>query len=133
MRRLPAVILLLVVASCGPRTVQRATETLKTAQSATNAARSAFIEWDAVHQAALVERATSADDATKALEDYRQRRAAVIRSFAITYSSIAAAVSIIPLIERKKRSEAELLVLVIAAADNAKRLAAEIAAFREDP
>lgn len=132
MKRAAIMGMVVLLCACGARTVERATDTLKVAHGATNAARSAFVEWDSVHQAALVERATSAEVATATLAAYRLKRAAVIRSFAIAYSSIAAAATLIPLVESGKRSEAELLVMVLDAATAAKQLAREIAAFREE-
>lgn len=132
MKRASLIAVALVACACSGSVAERSRHTLEMAQGATNAARAAFVDWDAAHQAQIVSRATSLDAGKAALAAYRARRAVVMHGFATSYSAIAAAATLLPLVAAGKRSEAELVVLVVAAADAAKRLAADIAAFRED-
>jgi hypothetical protein len=130
-KRATAIVCFLAACS-GGRVTASATETLKLAHGATNSARQAFIEWDGLHQADLVARATSAAEATAALAAYRAKRTKVVGSFAIAYSAIAAAAAVLPLVSAGKRSQASLVALVLAAADAARILAEEIAAFKKE-
>lgn len=131
MKRAAFVVVLLVACACGGKTVSRATETLRLAHGATNAAQAAFVEWDSAHQESLVGRAKTAEDARAAVDAYRRKRAHVMRSFAVAYSAIAAAATLIPLVDSGKRSVGELVSLVVIAADAVGRLADQIADLKE--
>jgi nitrogen fixation/metabolism regulation signal transduction histidine kinase len=74
--------------SCGER--QRG-DTLRTTITALNAARDGFVVWDRQHQHEIVERASSRDQATTELEQYRAKREVVSTGFAVAYRAVAVA------------------------------------------
>lgn len=66
-------------------------DTIKTALIATNAARDAFVSYDAVAQDKIVEAATSLEDGKTKLKEYRAKRDKVLALFPVVYYSIIAA------------------------------------------
>lgn len=67
------------------------TDTLHASLTSVNAARDGFVAWDQKHQQALLEHATSREDAQRALTDYRATQTKIAEWFAVVYQSIAAA------------------------------------------
>lgn len=65
--------------------------TLQASLVAVNAARDGFITWDRQHQSALVQAATSREDAIGKLESYRKERESVIHGFESAYRVLAVA------------------------------------------
>ncbi len=113
MRRQTAFALVLVIlAACGGNFTKRADKTLSTSLVATNAARDAFVSWDEKHQLEIVDRAASRETAEAQLKTYRQKRQDVVKAFAIAYAAIAAAAAAVPLVEKGKTSEGDLLMLL---------------------
>ena len=127
-------ILLALLVGCGSRAqfVKRSNATLSTALAATNAARSAFVDWDRSHQKSIVDSAKSAAEATAKLSSYRAKRRAVIRSFTVAYSSIAVAAALLPLVEKGTRKELELVAVITAAVQAVAAVKAAMDAFDKD-
>lgn len=107
-----AALFLILCAACGGNFVDRANQTLGTALAATNAAKEAFVEWDAQIQLRIVERAASRDEADTKLAAYRDARGSVVAAFSIAYSSLSAAAAMIPLIESGVKKEIDVLGLI---------------------
>ncbi len=133
--RARATIALIVVAlaACGGRAqfVKSTTSALATALAATNATSNAFVSWDKSHQAAIVANATTKQEAQDNLASYRNKRRAVVRALTVAYSTIAAAATLLPLVENGSRQELELVALVTAAVEAAADVKKAIDALRE--
>ena len=106
------VLVAALLLQCGGSARSRANETLHTALGATNAARDLFVQWDRQHQLDLVERASSREEGEAQLASYRKDRQAVVSNFAVAYSAIAAAATLVPLVDAGQRPFSELSVLV---------------------
>ncbi len=109
----PLAVLVLLVSACGATSfVDTTHKTLATSMAATNAARDQFLSWDKAHQLEIVDGADTKEEAQGALASYRAKRLKVIRAFTIAYTSIGAAVALIPLIERGIRKDIDLIPLL---------------------
>jgi hypothetical protein len=104
----------MALAACGGQTtyIQKTQKSLAVTQETLQIAQKAFVSWDDAHQQAIVASATTQDEATKALADYRDKRQPVIKAFTIAYSSIAAATAMIPLVQDGVKKETDLGVLL---------------------
>lgn len=127
----PIVFIALLALGCGSRAqfVKRSSTTLSIALVATNAGRSAFVDWDKSHQKSIVEAAKSVEEATTKLKSYRTNRRVVIRAFTVAYSSIAVAAALIPLVEKGVRKELELVAVITAAVQAAAAVKAALDAL----
>jgi hypothetical protein len=109
-KRLAPLVILAMVAACGPDAKQQA---LKYSLTGLNAARDGFVVWDANHQQKIVDDATSLEQGKQALADYRAKREKVLQSFTVAYSALAVA-ALDP--------SAEMLVEALAAATEVYKL-----------
>lgn len=136
MRRQPVAIVLLLVAvaaGCGGGSfTDHAHRSLNTALAATNAARDEFVAWDKAHQLELVDAAATKEAAEAALTAYRSKREPVLRAFTITYTTIAAAAAMIPLVDRGIKKDVDLLPLLSEAATAAMAIKDAYKALRGD-
>lgn len=123
-------VCVLLLHGCGGSFSQKARKSLNTALAATNAAQAGFVGWDKQHQLDIVDRSTSKEEATAALVGYRAKRQAVVRAFTISYTSIAAAATLIPLVERGERKDAELAGLLLEVVNAASAVKKAIDAIR---
>lgn len=82
------VILLLVIGAC---THAGREQTIQTTLLATNAAREAFVQYDAIAQAKIVDSATSLESGKAQLVEYRAKREKVLALFPVVYYAILAA------------------------------------------
>jgi hypothetical protein len=60
----------------------------------------------------IVDRATTREGAEAELAEYRGKRQRVVQAFAVAYSAIASAATIVPLVEMGKKSPADLVKLL---------------------
>lgn len=103
--------------ACGGSVVDRTNKALNTALSATNAARDQFTKWDAQHQLAIVDKASTRTEAETNLKTYRTKRQRIVQAFTVAYTSMATAAVTIPLVQAGKRPERDLLKLLVASMD----------------
>lgn len=87
-RTVALVVVIALVAACGPGAREK---TLKTTLTGVNAARTAFLVWDAKVQDQIVEQATSLEEGKARLELHRKKRADLLAAFEASYYSIAMA------------------------------------------
>jgi hypothetical protein len=123
----------LALAGCGGSLADKASKTLATSLAATNAARDSFVSWDEKHQLAIVDEAGSREAGEVALKSYRGKRQKVIYAFTVAYTTIAAAATLIPLIEAGEKKDADLTRLVLDAVVAATAIKDAIAAIQGDP
>lgn len=88
MKRAVPVLLSLIFVACGASAREKA---VHAAFVTTNAARDAFVAWDHGHQLAIVDNATTEQQARTDLATYRTTRDFVVELFEAAYRSIAAA------------------------------------------
>lgn len=89
--------------------VERAGSVATTALAAVNAARDNFLEWNSAHELDIVDHATSMEEGTRNLAEYRERRQVVTAAFQAAYGAIAAAAALLPLAEAGKVTQVMLL------------------------
>lgn len=77
-----------VVAACGASQREKA---VRASVVAVNAARDGFEAWDAAHQKAIVDKATSREDGEAKLAAYRASRDPIVHGFEIAYRLLAVA------------------------------------------
>jgi nitrogen fixation/metabolism regulation signal transduction histidine kinase len=78
----------LIAVACGPDTKKKA---LQSTLLSVNAARDGFVAWDGSHQQTIVDSATSFQDGTDKLNEYRTKRAQLEIAFAVVYQAVATA------------------------------------------
>lgn len=88
MYRYVALAMVVMLAACGASSRER---TLRTTLAAVDASAAGFETWDEQHQKEIVDKATSAEEATAAIAVYRLRREQVIAAFEVAYRALAAA------------------------------------------
>jgi len=66
-------------------------DTLRASLLSVNAARDSFVAWDLAHQQGLVDRATTREEATQAVSEYRVTQGKVTEWFATAYQALAVA------------------------------------------
>lgn len=93
-RRLPAVVvvLLMMIAACGPKGPSTRETTIQTTFIALNASRDAFMKWDQLHQAAIVQKATTREEGRAKLDEYRAERSKVKDGFEAAYQLLSTAI-----------------------------------------
>lgn len=77
-----------VGAACGPN---KRAQTITVALTSVNAARDGFLAWDASHQKALVDSATSREEAEASVAHYYERRKPVTDMLVLVYRALAVA------------------------------------------
>lgn len=85
------VVVIALIAGCGPSAEQKRQTTLRYTLTGVNAARDGFVAWDQVHQDQIAESASSLAEGEKALAEYRAKRAFVEKAFEGVYRSVAVA------------------------------------------
>jgi hypothetical protein len=83
-----AATLVLTSAGCG---ASARTKVLQTTLTVTNAARDAYVSWDAAHQREIVDAAKTLDESKAKLAEYRATQAKVVTLFEGVYRAIAVA------------------------------------------
>ena len=131
-RQIAITTVLFWVAACGANFTDKAHKTLATSLIATNAARDGFVEWDHMHQLKIVEAAQTRMEAETALATYRAKRKMVLQSFLGAYTTIAAALAILPLIERGTKGDGELTPLLLDAVRAVIAVKAALKEIQED-
>lgn len=74
--------------ACGPN---KRAQTITTALTTVNAARDGFLAWDSSHQKALVDSATSREEAEASVAHYYERRKPVTDLLVLVYRALAVA------------------------------------------
>lgn len=84
--RTAALLVLALVAACGPGAKQRF---LDTSLKSLNAAMSGVEAWDETEQKRIVDRATSFDEGQAQLTAHRERRQKIVKAATLAYSALA--------------------------------------------
>ena len=109
----PVVVLALLAVGCGGASfTSTAHKALNTSLASTNAARDQFLAWDKAHQMEIVDVADTKEAAQAGLAAYRAKRLPVIKAFTIAYTSIGAAASLIPLVDKGIKKDTDLIPLL---------------------
>jgi hypothetical protein len=135
MTRRASIVFALAVSlcACGAKTsyLKDAKKTLSVAYDVTKTADSTFAEWSKEHQAQIVAKASSREEAEKALADFRAKRQPVIKAFALAYTAIGSVAAALPLVEKGVKKEGELTPLLFDALKAANDVKAAIQTFQE--
>lgn len=125
--------LAVLLCACAAKTsyLKNANKTLTIAYDVTKTADSAFSEWSTEHQAGIVAKSVSREEAEKKLAEFRAKRQPVLKAFAIAYTAIGSVAAALPLVEKGIKKDAEMTLLLLDALKAANDVKKAIQTFQE--
>lgn len=126
-----AAAMLIFWTACGGSIAEKTNKALGTAIVATNAARDQFTEWDKGHQLAIVDKATTREQAESGLKEYRQKRQKIVQAFTVAYTSMASAAAMVPLVHAGTKKDRDLIELLVASVEAVQSVVSSVKEIRE--